>query len=270
MSFVDTGEGDPIVFLHGNPTWSYLWRNIIPHVIPYGRCLAPDLIGMGQSSPAVWANYGFVSQAAYLDAWFDSLCLSRRIVLVVHDWGSALGFYRALRFPEQIRAIVHMEAIATPRIWSDFGPSEPLFRKLRSEAGAGLVFDHNIFVEEVLPRGILRELTPAEMTHYRAPFLDRHARLPTLVWPRQIPVDGEPAEMTVIVERYSAWIATSAIPKLLILGDPGAIVAGRTREFCETWQNQEQVAVRGRHFLQEDSPHEIGVAIATFLGELDA
>jgi haloalkane dehalogenase len=265
MSYVDTGVGDPVVFLHGNPTSSYLWRNVIPYVSPLGRCLAPDLVGMGRSGKSPGRSYRFVDHARYLDAWFDALGLTKGVTLVVHDWGSALGFNRAARFPQQIKAIAYMEAIALPRRWDDFGEGAGIFRALRSDQGERMILDENFFVETVLRRSVIRSLSDEEMAVYRAPYLEREARLPTLTWPRQIPIEGEPADVTAIVENYSAWLSQSAIPKLLIVGDPGAIVTGRTRDFCRTWPNQREVTVKGRHFLQEDSPHEIGAALAEFV-----
>jgi haloalkane dehalogenase len=270
ISFVDTGAGDPIVFLHGNPTYSYLWRNVIPHVSGLGRCLAPDLVGMGRSGKSPRKAYRFVDHAAYLDAWFEELGLTKNVTLVVHDWGSALGFYRAFRHPEQVKAIAYMEAIALPRRWEDFGPAADIFRALRSEKGERMVLDENAFVEMVLPRGVIRQLTPEEMAAYRAPYLEREARLPTLTWPRQIPIEGEPADVTRIVEDYGQWLQRSPLPKLLVLGDPGAIVTGRTRDFCRSWTNQREITVKGRHFLQEDSPREIGTALADFIRSVRA
>ena len=268
MSYVDTGVGDPIVFLHGNPTSSYLWRNIIPYLSGQARCLAPDLIGMGQSGKSPARSYRFVDHARYLDAWFDAMELTKDVVLVVHDWGSALGFHRAFRYPGQIKAIAYMEAIALPWRWEEFGDVGKVFRVLRSPQGDHMILDENFFVERVLPRGVIRALSDEEMAVYRAPYLDRQARLPTLAWPRQIPIEGEPADVTAIVERYGTWLAQSAIPKLLILGDPGALVSGRALEFCRTWRNQREVMVQGRHFLPEDAPDQIGAAVAEFVGSV--
>ncbi|SEE48483.1 haloalkane dehalogenase [Rhizobiales bacterium GAS191] len=267
MSYVDAGEGDPIVFLHGNPTSSYLWRNIIPYVSGRGRCLAPDLVGMGRSKRSPTYSYRFVDHARYLDAWFEAMGLVRNVILVVHDWGSALGFYRAFRNPQHIAAIVYMEAIVQQRRWQDFGEAGGIFRALRSEQGESLVFDQNAFVEMVLPRAIIRALSEEEMAAYRAPFGEREARLPTLVWPRQIPIDGEPADVTAIVESYGKWLAESPIPKLFVAGDPGAIITatGSDRAFCRTFPNQREVTVKGRHFLQEDSADEIGIALREFV-----
>ena len=269
ISYVDTGDGDPIVFLHGNPTWSYLWRNIIPYIQDYGRCLAPDLVGMGQSGKSPTRAYRFQDHARYLDAWFDALHLSRNIILVLHDWGSALGFYRAFRHREQIQAIIYMEAIVQPRRWEDF-PSgrDAMFRALRSEQGEHLVLDENFFIEVVLPKSIIRRLREEEMAAYRAPFRDRESRLPTLIWPREMPIDGAPADVVKIVENYGDWLAGSDIPKLFINADPGAQIVGRIRDFCRRWPNQREVTVPGTHFIQEDSPEQIGVAIREFVGNL--
>jgi haloalkane dehalogenase len=265
ISYVDTGYGDPIVFLHGNPTSSYLWRNVIPHVSRLGRCLAPDLVGMGRSGKSPREAYRFGDHAAYLDAWFESLGLTKNVTLVVHDWGSALGFHRAARHPGHFKAIAYMEAIALPLRWDDFGEAAGIFQALRSAEGEDLILEDNFFVETILPRNVLRRLAEQEMIAYRMPFLEREARLPTLVWPRQIPVEGEPADVTAIVERYGRWLSRSELPKLLVLSEPGAIMRGRTREFCRAWPNQREVTVRGGHFLIEDSPAQIGAALAEFV-----
>jgi haloalkane dehalogenase len=269
ISYVDKGSGDPIVFLHGNPTSSYLWRNIIPYACECGRCLAPDLVGMGRSGKSPTGAYRFLDHARYLDAWFDALRLSRNIVLVLHDWGSALGFYRAFRHRSQIQAIVYMEAIVQPRRWEDF-PSgrDAMFRALRSEEGERLVMDENFFIEAVLPKSIIRTLSDAEMAAYRAPFRDREARLPTLLWPRELPIDGAPADVVAIVESYGAWLAGSDLPKLFINADPGAQIVGRSRDFCRSWPNQQEITVPGIHFIQEDSPDRIGAAIREFVVSL--
>jgi len=269
ISYVEVGQGDPIVFLHGNPTWSYLWRNIIPHVSDLGRCLAPDLVGMGQSGPSPTKAYRFADHAAYLDAWFETLGLTTNVTFVLHDWGSALGFHRAYRYPQHIRAIAYMEAIVQPRRWEDFPQGrDKMFRALRSEQGERLVLDENFFVETVLPRSIIRGMSEAEMDAYRTPFLQREARLPTLVWPRELPIAGQPADVTAVVERYGAWLARSEIPKLFINADPGALLTGRARDFCLRWPNQRVVTVKGIHYVQEDSPAEIGAALRMFLEDL--
>lgn len=268
MSYVDAGNGDPIVFLHGNPTSSYLWRNIIPYLTGHGRCLAPDLVGMGQSGKSPTQSYRFVDHARYLDAWFETLDLKKNVTLVIHDWGSALGFYRAARYPEQIKAIAYMEAIVMPRKWEDFGEAASLFQALRSPAGEQMILDQNFFVEGIMPRAVIRKLNDEEMAAYRGPFLEREARFPTLVWPRQIPVEGEPADVAAVVENYGKAMSQSKVPKLLIVGNPGAIIRGRSLEFCRTWPNQTEITVKGIHFLQEDSPDEIGEALQAFVKSL--
>ena len=265
ISYVDIGEGDPIVFLHGNPTSSFLWRNIIPHLREHGRCLAPDLVGMGQSGKSPKQAYRFTDQVCYLDAWFEALRLTKDVILVVHDWGSALGFHRAARYPNQIKTIAYMEAITLPVQWEDFGQVGTIFRALRSNEGEQMVLDGNFFVEGILPRSMFRKLSDQEMAADRAPFLTREDRLPTVIWPREIPIEGEPADVTAIVENYGKTMSKSPIPKLLIVGEPGAIIKGRTLEFCRTWPNQTEVRVKGMHFLQEDSPNEIGGALQEFV-----
>lgn len=266
MSYVDIGDGDPIVFLHGNPTWSYLWRNIIPPLRQFGRCLAPDLIGMGQSTPSPRRAYRFGDHARYLDQWFEALGLTQDVSLVLHDWGSALGFYRAFRHPRQIKAIAYMEAIAMPRRWSDFPPGrDQMFRALRSSEGEHLVLDENYFIETVLPKSVLRRLSDEEMAAYRRPFRSRDARLPTLIWPRELPIEGAPADVVEIVKSYGAWLAQSQIPKLFISAEPGSLLVGRARDFCRTWPNQRETSVKGIHFIQEDAPTEIAAALTSFL-----
>jgi len=271
ISFVDTGTGAPVVFLHGNPTWSYLWRNVIPYVAPYGRCLAPDLIGMGQSGRAPGGRYRFVDHRAYLDAWFAALALDD-VVLVVHDWGSALGFDWARRHPDRVAGIAYMEALVRPIRWSEWPEaSRGLFQAFRSPAGEALILERNLFVERVLPGSILRRLSDEEMEAYRQPFREPgESRRPTLTWPREIPIDGEPPDVVEIVQAYANWLRTSPVPKLFINGEPGAILVGPVREFCRTWPNQEEVTVRGIHFLQEDSPDAIGAAVARFVARIRA
>ena len=271
MAYVDVGEGKPIVLLHGNPTSSYLWRNIIPELTGVGRCLAPDLIGMGDSGPSADGLYTFAEHARYLDAWFDALGLDGDITLVIHDWGSALGFHRAHRFPDSVRGIAYMEALVRPVTWEDWPePARKIFQAMRSPAGEEMVLEKNIFVERILPASVLRGLGEAEMAVYRKPYLEAgESRRPTLTWPRQIPISGEPAEVVEIVEAYSAWLAAGGPAKLFINADPGTILTGPQREFCRSWPDQREVTVKGSHFIQEDSPVEIGAAIRAFAEELD-
>jgi haloalkane dehalogenase len=266
MAFVDVGAGNPIVFLHGNPTSSYLWRNVIPHVEGLGRCLAPDLVGMGDSGKSPTGTYRFVNHARYLDAWLEALGL-RRAILVVHDWGSALGFHWARRYPDRVRGVVYMEAIVRPVTWQEWPElARKVFQGMRSAAGEEMVLQKNVFVERILPASVMRGLTPEEMARYRAPYLEPgESRRPTLTWPREIPVDGEPADVVQIVRAYGEWLATSPTPKLFINADPGSILVGPQREFCRAWPNQQEVTVSGTHFVQEDSPDEIGQAIAAFV-----
>jgi haloalkane dehalogenase len=266
ISYVDIGAGEPVVFLHGNPTSSYLWRNVIPHVEGIGRCLAPDLVGMGDSGPAPDGSYRFVDHARYIDAWFEALGLTN-VTLVVHDWGSALGFYWAYRHPERVRGIAYMEAIVQPMTWEEWpNDARRIFQDLRSEAGEEMVLESNFFIESILPSLVLRDLTEEEMNVYRRPYLEPgESRRPTLTWPREIPINGEPEDVVSIVDDYSKWLAQSDVPKLFVNAEPGAILTGSQREFCRTWPNQEEVTVRGAHFVQEDSPHEIGEAVATFV-----
>lgn len=269
MAYVDTGRGDPILFLHGNPTSSYLWRDVIPHVEGLGRCLAPDLIGMGDSGKAPGGSYRLVDHARYLDAWFEALAL-RRVTLVVHDWGSALGFHWAERHPDRVRALAYMEAIVRPVTWEEWPEkARSIFQAMRSPAGEEMVLQKNVFVERILPASILRKLTDEEMEAYRRPWREPgEGRRPMLTWPREIPVGGEPADVVAIVDGYGRWLAASDVPKLFVNAEPGAILVGAQREFCRRWPNQRELTVRGLHFIQEDSPAEIGQALAAFLGGL--
>ena len=270
MTYVDVGRGDPIVFLHGNPTSSYLWRNVIPHVTGQGRCLAPDLIGMGASGPAPAGSYRFVDHARYLDAWFEALGLARDVTVVGHDWGSALGFHWAARFPERVKALAYMEALVRPLTWAEWPENaRGIFQGMRSSSGESIVLDKNVFVERILPGSVLRRLGDDEMRAYRGPFLTPgESRRPTLTWPREIPMEGEPADVVAIVENYGRWLATTTTPKLFVNAEPGSILVGAQREFCRSWPNQREVTVRGSHFVQEDSPAEIGQALAAFLEDI--
>ena len=267
MAYVDTGSGNPVVFLHGNPTSSYLWRNVIPHVQGVARCLAPDLIGMGSSGKAPAGSYRFVDHARYLDAWFEAVGLDRDVTLVGHDWGSALAFHWAHRHPDRVAGLIYMEAIVRPVTWDEWPEkARGIFQTMRSPAGEEVVLQKNVFVERILPASILRKLTDDEMAEYRRPFREPgESRRPTLTWPREIPVGGEPADVVAIVDAYGRWLGTSPIPKLFVNADPGSILVGPQREFCRMWPNQREITVSGLHFIQEDSPAEIGRAIADFV-----
>ncbi len=266
MSYITVGRGQPIVFLHGNPASSYLWRNVIPHVSGLGHCLAPDLVGMGQSAASPDGAYRFADHARYLDAWFDALALRENLTLVLHDWGSALGFYWALRHPERVRAIAYMESIVYPREWEDLPQARAqFFRDLRSEKGEHMILDENFFIEELLPRLVIRPLSETEMNAYRRPFQTRASRLPTLIWPRELPIGGEPADVVAIVKQYGQWLLESPLPKLFINAEPGSLLIGRSRDFCRRFPNQKEITVKGLHFIQEDCPGEIGEALASFV-----
>lgn len=274
MAYVDEGEGNPIVFLHGNPTSSYLWRNVIPHVKPHGRCIAPDLIGMGDSDKLADSgpdSYRFTEHRRFIDAFLSEMGIEENIVFVVHDWGSALGFDRAFRHPESIRGLVYMEAIVQPLNWSDWPEAaRKMFKRLRSAEGDDIILKNNAFVEKILPNSILRKLSDAEMAEYRRPFFNPgEDRRPTLTWPREIPIYGEPADVTEIVADYGKWLETAPVPKLFVNAEPGMILTGAQREYCRSWANQQEVTVEGLHFIQEDSPDDIGSAIADFLGSLE-
>ncbi len=273
MAYVDQGEGPPIVLLHGNPTSSFLWRSVIAELTGVGRCVAPDLIGMGDSDklPADdIGRYTFVSHREFVDAFMDEVVgTEERVVLVVHDWGSALGFDWARRHPDRVRGIAYMEAIVAPVPGWDVWPEQArdIFQGFRSPAGEEMILDQNLFIEGVLPMSILRTLSDEEMAEYRRPFTQPgDDRLPTLVWPRQIPIAGEPADVHEIVQGYAAWLAQAeGIPKLFVNAEPGAILTGPACDFCRAWPDQTEITVPGIHYIQEDSGSEIGRAIADWL-----
>jgi haloalkane dehalogenase len=274
MAYVEVGSGDPIVFLHGNPTSSYLWRNVIPHLEGAGRCIAPDLIGQGDSEKLPESGpdrYRFVEHRSYVDELLATLGVRENVTFVVHDWGSALGFDWANRHRVAVRGIAYMEALVRPfASWDEWPePARGLFQGFRSPAGEEMVLEKNVFVERVLPGSVLRGLTEAEMEVYRRPFGEPgEDRRPTLTWPRQIPIAGQPSDVTEIIQDYADWLSACEIPKLFVNADPGAILTGAVREFCRSWPNQTEVTVRGNHFIQEDSPDEIGRAVADWLAKL--
>ena len=270
MAYVEMGEGAPVLFQHGNPTSSYLWRNIMPHVAPLARCIAIDLIGMGDSDKLPDSGpgrYRFVEHREYLDDALAALGIEADVTWVVHDWGSALGFDWANRHRGATRGFAYMEAIVRPVTWAEWpDAARRVFQGFRSDAGESMVLESNVFVERVLPGSILRDLAEDEMRAYRAPFNEPgESRRPTLAWPREIPIEGDPPDVTAIVRSYAEWMSENHLPKLFINAQPGAILTGPQREFCRQWKNQEEVTVRGSHFIQEDSPHEIGQAIAEFV-----
>ena len=271
MAYVEAGAGDPIVFLHGNPTSSYLWRNVMPHLEGLGRCVAPDLIGMGDSEKLADSganSYRFVEHREYLDALLAQLGVSGNVTFVVHDWGSALGFDWANRHRQAVRGIAFMEAIVAPFPgWEEWPEAvRGTFQAFRSQQGEALILEGNAFVEQVLPRSVLRRLGDAETNAYRRPYLEPgEARRPTLTWPRQIPIAGEPEDVAAIVASYADWLQACAVPKLFVNAEPGAILTGAMRERCRRWRNLTEITVPGSHFVQEDSPDAIGTAIASWL-----
>ena len=270
MAYVEMGEGDPVVFLHGNPTSSYLWRNIMPHVAGQARCLAPDLIGMGDSDklddPGP-GSYRFVEHREYLDGFLDAVGLGGNAVFVIHDWGSALGFDWGNRHRDRVRGFCYMEALVRPVTWEEWPEAaKAVFQGFRSPAGEGMVLEKNVFVERVLPGSILRKMSEEEMAVYRRPFTTPgEDRRPTLTWPREIPISGEPEDVVEVVRAYSEWLAASDVAKLFIDAEPGAILTGPQRDFCLGWPNQTVAKVKGSHFIQEDSPDEIGRALSEWL-----
>jgi len=271
LAYIEEGHGDPIVLLHGNPTSSYLWRNVIPELTASGRVIAPDLIGQGDSEKLSVSEgpgrYTFEVAYEYLAGLLSELDAEQNVVLVGHDWGSALGFHWARNHSDSVRGIAYMEALVSPVQWSEWPEAaRGIFQGFRSKKGEDLVLSRNLFVEAVLPNSIIRKLTDEEMDHYRAPFSTPDDRQPTLNWPRQIPIDGEPVEMVELVTEYGRWLEQSVtLPKLFINAEPGSILVGRQREYCRTWPHQKEVTVPGKHFIQEDSPSEIGQAIAEWL-----
>jgi haloalkane dehalogenase len=268
MAYVDVGEGDPIVLLHGNPTPSYLWRNVIPHLLPFGRCLAPDYVGMGNSGLSPTGAYRFVDHQRYLDAWFEALGLNRDVILIVHDWGSALGFSWAQRHSEWVKAIVYMEGIVRPfSSWEEWPEvTRAFFQAQRTAAGEKLILQQNLFVEFLLP---LRNISKEALEVYRRPYRNPGAvRQTMLTWTRDLPIAGEPEDVVRIVDSYAKWLSHSPIPKLFIDAEPAGFLIGAQREFCRAWPNQQIVTVEGSHFLQEDSPDEVGEAAARFVAKV--
>lgn len=275
MAYVEMGSGDPIVFLHGNPTSSYLWRNIMPELAGRGRCIAPDLIGMGDSdklSDVGPESYRFVEHRDYLEGFLQAVGVRENATFVIHDWGSALGFDWCQRHRNAVKGIAYMEGIVLPvPRWEDWPEAaRAIFQGFRSPAGEDMILQRNLFVEAVLPGSIIRKLSEEEHAEYRRPFANAgEDRRPTLTWPRQIPIAGEPSDVVAIVQEYGNWLSTSDLPKLFINAEPGAILTGPMRDFCRTWPNQTEVTVKGIHFIQEDSATEIAAAIADWMDEQD-
>ena len=273
LSYIDEGEGDAIVFQHGSPTSSYLWRNVMPHLEGQGRLIACDLIGMGDSEKLANSgpnSYSYFEHRDFLFALLEELNIGNKVVFVIHDWGSALGFDWSFQNQERVQGIAYMEGMVKPVTWDEWPENATkVFQGFRSEHGENMVLDKNIFVEKVLPSSIMRELSNEEMNEYRRPFLNvGEDRRPTLSWPRQIPIEGEPQEVVEVVKNYSNWMSSTDLPKLFINADPGSILTGKQREFCRSWPNQEEVTVKGTHFMQEDSPDQIGKAVSSFVSQL--
>jgi len=268
MAYIEEGTGDPIVFLHGNPTSSFLWRNIMPHLEGKGRLIAPELIGMGDSEKLSQSgpdSYTYVEHRSYLFGLLDALGVDTNVTLVLHDWGSGLGFHWAQQNEAALSGIAFMEAIVAPMpSWNDFPEGfQQIFQGFRSEAGEQMVLEENFFVEQVLPNAILRDLSDVEMNEYRRPFAEAgEGRRPTLTWPRQLPIAGEPEDVVEIVRSYSAWLGQTDVPKLFVNAEPGALIVGGVRDLVRSWQRVTEVTVPGVHFVQEDSPDLIGKAIA--------
>ncbi|MCX2983448.1 haloalkane dehalogenase [Halieaceae bacterium IMCC14734] len=270
IAYVEEGSGDPIVLLHGNPTSSFLWRNVIPELVESGRVIVPDLIGQGASEklPASEGPERYTLEVAYsyVDGLLESIGANENVTLVIHDWGSGVGFLWAMRHPAAVKGVAYMEGIVRPVSWSDWPESAVgIFKGFRSDKGEDLILNRNMFIEGVLPSSVIRPLSNTEMDAYRAPHLETDDRQPLLNWPRQIPIEGEPEDVVVLVNEYGAFMAASDIPKLFINADPGSILVGAQREFCRSWPNQQEVTVKGLHFIQEDSPVEIGQAVAAWL-----
>ncbi len=271
IAYIDVGDGAPIVLLHGNPTSSYLWRNVVPHLEGIGRVIVPDLIGHGDSEKLPDSDgperYSFEISYEYLAGLLEELNITEDVTLVIHYWGSALGFHWAKHHPEAVKGIAYMEAIVCPMTWDDWPESaRGIFKGFRSDKGEDLVLQRNMFVEAVLPSSVIRQMGEEEMNQYRKAFIRVADRQPTLNWPRQIPIDGEPPHMVDLVASYGEWMASNQeLPKLFINADPGSILTGKARKFCRTWPNQKEVTVAGTHFIQEDSPAEIGIAVAEWL-----
>ena len=273
IAYVEEGSGDPIVLLHGNPTSSFLWRNVIPELVESGRVIVPDLIGQGDSEklPASEGpeRYSLEVAYSYVDGLLESIGANQNVTLVIHDWGTGVGFLWAMRHPAAVKGVAYMEGIVKPVSWSDWPESAVgIFKGFRSDKGEDLILNRNMFIEGVLPSSVIRPLSDTEMDAYRAPHLETHDRQPLLNWPRQIPIEGEPKDVVALVNEYGAFMAASEIPKLFINADPGSILVGAQREFCRSWPNQQEVTVKGLHFIQEDSPVEIGQAVANWLKAL--
>jgi haloalkane dehalogenase len=273
MAFIDEGHGPaPVLFQHGNPTHSTLWRNVIPHVSGTHRTIAPDLVGMGRSGKAPGGDYRFATHAKYLSAFIERVLPEGQIHLVGHDWGGALLFDWARANEARVASITYMETIVCPLDWSDWPErARAVFQAMRGPAGEEMVLAKNVFIEKIFPGSVLRTLDAETMNLYRRPFGEPgEERRPMLTWPRQLPLGGEPEEVVAIARANTDFLARTPIPKLFIDAEPGSILVGRQRDVCLDFPNQRTVKVKGLHFIQEDSPAEIGEAIAGFVGAVDS
>ena len=279
LAYHEVGSGDPVIFLHGNPTSSYLWRNVIPHVEGVARCVAPDLIGMGDSEKLPEdlgpERYRFTEHARFLDAFYETVGISDNVILVCVDWGSALAFDWANRHRGSVQGVVYMEAIVRPRTWDDYTARRPAgggreaIQRLRSHEGERLVLEENLFVEQVLPSMVMRTMSDDELAEYRRPYLvSGEGRRAMRAWPQELPIDGKPADNVTAVQAYADWLSNTDVPKLFINGDPGMSLVGGQREFCRSWPNQREITVSGYHNLAEDSPDAIGIAVAEFVSDI--
>ncbi len=264
MAYVEAGQGDPILFLHGNPTSKYLWRNIMPWLENQGRVIAPDLIGMGESDkPDI--DYRYHDQYKYLLGFIDALELTN-ITLVLHDWGSGLGFNFAAQNPDRIKAIAFMEALVQPRTWEDFPPDFRRAFKLMRAPGIGwlMISVANGFIKQMLPQAIVRELSETEKAVYAGPFPTIGSRKPLLQFPRDVPIDGQPADVHSIISNYSQWLQQTEIPKLFFYASPGAIIDAEVADWVkQSFPNLTSYDMgAGIHFVQEDNPHFIGEKLA--------
>ncbi len=271
MAYIDIGEGDPIVFLHGNPTSSFLWRNVVPHVQGLGRIIVPDFIAHGWSSDSPRNAYHFKDNIEYFDAFFETLDLTKNVIFVIHDWGAAVGFHRAARFSGQVQGIAYMEAMIRPRKWTDIPPERvEAFKRFRTPEGEKSALESNFFVEQMLfEKGIIRDLSETEKDVYRySSTRPGGTRVPSIVMPNDIPFDGDPAENYKLIKSYADWLDTSETPKLFINADQGHGLVGAAREHARTFKNQTEITLQGRHYLQEDVPDDVGQAVAEFVKSL--
>jgi haloalkane dehalogenase len=271
IAYIEAGEGDPIVFVHGNPTQSYLWRNVIPHLEDLGRCIAPDLIGMGGSEKLPPSDgptrYSFPVSYEYFEAFMSTIGATKNVTLVVHDWGGTHGFHWASRHPDAVKGVAYMETFISPLVWSDYPEAyHQHFKDIKTVKGIQMIIEENQFIEGTLPSAVIRPLTKEEMDHYRAPYVkNKLDRQVMLNWAALCPFDARPAGISKIMVDYSAWLESSNVPKLFINAEPGGILTGRLRELARTFPNQTEVTVKGVHFIQEDAPNEIGAAVAGFV-----